>query len=242
MTRRSLRTSALLLAVAAGSMAGGVLASRTSSPAFAQGGPAPASVRIATVDVLAVVERMILSPKYAPAREKLQSERSEELRELSDRMRALETRARDMKPETEEFKTLAAEFQGIEATFQQRQQAAHGELEALNVKDLTDAYRDVFNAAHELARTQGYTHVIATRAGEPVFRSNNAAGVVQEMIARPVLVGVPGDDITQRLVEKLNLQDVQVTPLMPPAAAQPQAPAAQPSTPAPSTPTNPSIP
>lgn len=185
---------------------------------------APAPVRLATLDSLAVVEKLVLSDKYAPARDALALEKNKAMEPLAKTMDDILAKAKLLQNGSPELQTLQQQYQQAERQLEQLGAAAKQELEALNVKQISEAFTTVNESAAALADKLGYTHVIASRTGPTALRSSTVNLAVQEMIARTVIKAPAEDDITQKLIEELGLTAVQV----PVAPAVPQDPAAAP--------------
>ena len=93
-------------------------------------------------------------------------------------------------------------------------------MENYNTKQVGEAYTLVLDAAVKMSDSLGYTHVIASKNGAAAISSRNIPGAVQEMLARPLVKGVAADDLTERLIKDLKLENV-VLPSPNAAAAQP---------------------
>ncbi|MEI7656635.1 MAG: OmpH family outer membrane protein [Phycisphaerae bacterium] len=179
--------------------------------------------RIATVDVLSLVERMISTDQYKSQREAFETEEAKKLQPLAEELKKMQEEAKDLKEESERFKALNKTFLEKNSAFQQRRSEATAQLETFNTRQVGEAYRLILDAATQLADGLGYTHVIASKSGAIALSSKNIPGAVQEMLARPVVKGVAADDLTERLMKSLKLENV--TPPAPAAeSAKPQTP------------------
>jgi Skp family chaperone for outer membrane proteins len=210
------RTSLILALAVGAAVGGGVFMAAASSRAVAQGGVAT-SQRIATVDTLAVVERMVLSDRYKPARDRLTDEKNAGLKVMRDSIASLEARAQGMAPDSPELRALAQQYSQLSESLQSEEQKAVAEQDAFNAQQIAEAYRLVTEAAAKLGNERGYTHVVQTRGGEVPFRSRGVAGTIQEILARNVISSPAGDDLTQTLIEQFGVANVNVD--LPPAAA-----------------------
>jgi hypothetical protein len=178
-----------------------------------------APVRIATVDALSVVERMMFSGSYKSQRDAAASQHNDAINPMVARLREIEAAAKGLAPEAPELKALQEEYGTLNQKAQQQSNSGQQEIERLNLAQITECYRLVLESADVLCAELGYSHLVSTRTGPASFRSNDVQGVLDEMLARPVLRSPTGDDITQRLIEKLKLQDV-VVEVNPPAAGK----------------------
>lgn len=212
----------LTLAIALG------LSANSGTRAVAQNsGAAPTANRIATADVLTVAERIIQGADYRLGRDDLVETLNKPLKEMRDQLQAMQVRYQGLAPNSPERETLQKEFQSLQATYQERDRAAVDQVEKFNTRQVARAYSLVIDAAEKMGTDLGYTHVIATRAGKAEIRSENVPGAVQEMLARPIIKGVPADDLTDRLFKQFKVEAAVATPEPPPPA-----PASAPTTPA----------
>lgn len=217
-----LSRTGLVLVLAAGAAVGsGMFMAAASSRAVAQGAPA-ASQRIATVDTLAVVERLVLSDRYRPARDRLTEEKNAALKVMRESIANIETRAQGLPQDSPELRGLAQQYSQLTESLQSEEQKAVAEQDAFNAQQIAEAYRLVTEAAAKLGAERGYTHVLQTRGGEVTFRSRGVAGTIQEILARNVVSSPAGDDLTQAIIEQFGVANVNVE--MPPAATAPAAP------------------
>jgi len=207
--------------------------------AVAQGPAVSQPVRIATADLLNVVERMFLSDRYRPAREAGVLAANKKLEPMLATRAEIEAQARALTPDSPDRKTLEERYYANEQMLQQAQQAEQNQIEASNTQQLVEAYRVVVERAQAMAREMGYTHVVSTKLDPTGIRSTSVPGAVQEMLGRPVVMADAADDLTERLIKEFSLENVTIgapgapapgTELAPPAAqpAPEAAPAAQP--------------
>ena len=189
-----------------------------------------ADTRIATIDILGITEKMILSEKYLSARNTNTASQNKMLEDLSKGLQDVIARAGATPENTPERRALEQEFNSKQEEVRRAQAQAQAQIEQFNTLQVAECYQAVITAANRLGAELGYTHVISTRTGEPTIRSNNVAGAVQEILARPVVLGPLGDDLTERLTRQLGLENVVAQPV--PAAATPGTAPATPTTPA----------
>jgi hypothetical protein len=195
------------------------LAGRPSSAVAETGAADAVPVRIATVDALSVVERMMFSGPYKSQRDAAAAQHNDAINPMVARLREIEAAAKGLAPDAPELKALQEEYGTLNQKAQQQSNSGQQEIERLNLAQITECYRLVVGAADGLCEELGYSHLVSTRTGAPAFRSSDVQGVLDEMLARPMLRSPAADDITQRLIEKLKLQDV-VVEVSPPAGAK----------------------
>jgi hypothetical protein len=175
-------------------------------------GPArqPAAVRIATADVLGVVERLVMSERYRPAAEAFMNEQNSKLKPLQDELEAMEKRGASLPPGSPELADLGKQYDQKRDEYQRSRQEAFAKIDSFNTDQVREAYRLTLQAVDQLSQQLGYTHVLASRTGSPTIRSDNVNGALQEMLARPVAKSDPADDLTDRLIKQFKLENVKV--------------------------------
>lgn len=209
--------------------AAGTSAILFSQHATAQGTASPApSVRIASVDILDVVERMVLSDKYRPARDAFTQGQRDSIQPMIGELQALAMQGQNVAQGTPEFQALVQQYSAKQQELQQKNEEAQNAIAQFEARQVAEAYGLVTAAATRMAERMGYTHVFATRSDSQI-RSNNVPGVVQEILAHPLVAYPKGDDLTKTLVTELRLEDV-LLPSERPAAVEtaPAAPATPP--------------
>jgi hypothetical protein len=176
------------------------------------------AARIASLDVLAVVERMISNDVYKPQREAYEADQAKKLQPMADELQKIKDEAKDLKEESERFKALNTSFVEKNNAFNKLRSEAGAAVELYNTNQVGEAYRLVIEAATRIADSAGYTHIIASKGGPTTIASRNIPGAVQEILARPLIKGVAADDLTDRLIKELKLENV-VLPTNPTPAA-----------------------
>lgn len=168
--------------------------------AGAAGRVEPASARVATCDVYEVMQSLVESDRYKPARTAGQEKAHKELREIAGQIGTLEQQLKSMDPKDEKALEVFREFNAKKEMFAERQK----ELDEFLGNQFVEAYELVRKAADAVAERDGYTHVLATRGREEKV-SNNMEQVTQQMLSRPVLRAPAADDITERVMNELGV-------------------------------------
>lgn len=184
------------------------------------------TLRVATVDMLKIVEKMVKSDRYAPAREANNKDLTAKLEAMAGDLQALQTQIQSSPQNAPETQAMIQNFQARRQEFDQARNEAANRSDEFNARQIAEAYRLVVEVVDAQAKKAGYTHVLATRSGPPNLKSGNIAGTVQEMLARPVVVGEPANDITKAVMDELKLPDTDdepapITPAAPGSGATP---------------------
>lgn len=189
---------------------------------------ASTSQRIATVDMLVLVERVVLLPKFADAMNAMTNERAKELQQIVDSQAALETQAKDLDQNSDQFKALRDQYLALDSQFKTRQREVQAEIEKLTATQVQQAFTEVLAKVQEAAKQAGYSHVFTSRKADASFRATDFANTLQEVLARNVLLAPQSDDLTESMIDALGVR-----------AIDPMAtPATDASAPASATPTN----
>lgn len=173
--------------------------------------PAPAAaqgVRIATVDTFAVVEKILDKPNLKKAREDLASQWAARADVAERELDQLQERLQNMQPTDPQARQVFERAQQKQAEYQQLAQQRQDELERMNASQLIDAFKQIRGAAQAVSSRLGYTHVLSSRSESRSLTVDDVptlGGVLQELLARPVVVGVPADDITAEVMKELSL-------------------------------------
>lgn len=188
--------------------------------------PAAPTLRIATVDVLGIAEKLITTDKYRSARDTNTTAQNKMLAELENGLKDLQARIKALPNDSKDRDAMMAELEKKGDEYRRARDQAVGQVENFNTLQVAEAYKLVIEAAERLGTQKGYTIVIASRSGTPTIRSDNVAGAVQEMLARPVVKADAADDLTAELQKSMGLDTVAAPPQAP-AGAAPEAPPAK---------------
>lgn len=224
LTERVVVFSGLAIAIGLGLSGQFAGSAAVAGPAETRTPGAAPEFKLATVDALAIIARMLESDQYKQANaahaEKFDTDLRGMLKELED----LRTRALGAAEGSDQRRALESEFVQKNQKFEESRATAQQSVEEFNTSQVAEAYRLVVEAANALAQTGGYTHVIVTRGDQVKIASKSVAGAVQEILARPVIRGVPSDDLTETVIKQFKLENVAL-PGETPAAPAAEAPA-----------------
>ncbi|MBL0922770.1 MAG: OmpH family outer membrane protein [Phycisphaerales bacterium] len=201
-TERFFIYAALALAVVIA--AGGRLAQ---GDALAQDGDAGknADRPIAVCDLVSVVEKLMESDRYRPAREEAQLAAEEKMRPFREAAMAAEAKARNTPQDDPTFPDLIRDLQRMQAEYQQAFQREGAELEKMTVSQISEAYEIARASAEDIAGDLGYDYLIASRDPTKPIEAPDVAGAVRTMLARPVVKSPKDADITEDVLADLKL-------------------------------------
>lgn len=168
-------------------------------------GDAPAPFRVATVDILSLLEDSLQTEAFKPARDQFRGEWEQRMSALQSSIERIEAELRMALPTDPGTRNLQQRYQQSMYEYQNMQQQARFEFDRLSAEQAAEAYNDLHRAADEMARDLGYSHLVATRHAGEITDRNNLATVTQEILARPLIFMPEADDLTARLREKLSI-------------------------------------
>jgi len=197
---RTRASIALLCTVAA--VLGLGLAFRDGNAALAQQNPAPAALRIATVDIYTVVDKLMQSPESKKAQDDLKSKWEPRLEALQNDLRKIDADLQALPQSDPRVQDVMKSGRDKQAEYDKAAQ----DYEALNARQLVDAYTLVRDGANRLATAKGYTHVFVNRPPERPIDTKNLGNTLQEFFARPVIKSPPGDDLTRDVAAELKVE------------------------------------
>ncbi len=169
--------------------------------------PGSQVIRVATVDMFQLIESMIESERYKPARDARDAEIRTKFDALNAELKALETKVQLIPQGTPEFQATMQQGQAKEVERQQYAQQVGRENDAFVASQVREAYGIVHKAANDAAEQLGYTHVFATRLDAANMKGDSLAPIMQEILARPLIRSGEMDDITARVRDDLKLPE-----------------------------------
>jgi len=173
--------------------------------AEASGQPA-AGLRIATFDIFLTVERLMKQPELDKARTDMEANYTARLTALERELQAMQTELRGVQQNSPQAEAIINRGEAKHAEYQRIAQDKVQDLEKINSQQLIQTYNQARVAAAVVAQRKGYSHVVANRGFDKLIEANNVAAALQEFLARPILVGIPADDITADVMTDLKLQ------------------------------------
>lgn len=202
------RTNTSLIAVVFATALATALASRfVASPATAAepSGKDGASQPLAVCDVINVVERLMDSDRYKPARDEAGAASEKAIAEFRDRAQAAEAALRGMDEKAEGYEAARREYQMAGMALQREGQRLAQEMDGLTTKQLMEAYTVVRASADAVAEQLGFAYVIASRPSDKPLDAGDTAAVVRAMLARPIVRAPEGVDITADVKQDLKI-------------------------------------
>lgn len=173
---------------------------------FGAGKADAAEGRIATVNIVELLQDQLATQKYSDEREANRANSVAELQQMEEEMRRINGEL--------QLLTAADQARGqrLYADLQQRQQVYRdvanrrtAEFQALSGRQAAAVYADIHRAASELAKDSGYSHVFVSRPGADIEETESLSAVIQGLLSRPAIMFPQGDDLTDRVRERLSI-------------------------------------
>lgn len=191
---------------AAGLAVGAVGLGAFHTPALAQDTAQPAApTRIATLDVFGIIEKLVQSDRYLPAREANNKEKRDMLDKMVAELEALQQELQTADQTAPDFQPKLQVFEQKRQEFSQAQQTAQADVEKFNTAQLIEAYGLIVDAADKIALERGYSHVVSSRPPRAENKADNLGAGLQEILARGVIRSPLSDDITAAVSAELKL-------------------------------------
>lgn len=169
--------------------------------------PSGQTLRVASADMFLLLEAMVASDRYKPAREARDAEIKTKYDAIMAELKQLETKIQLIPPGTPEYQNTMQQGQAKEVELRQFTQQASREQDAFVASQVREAYGIVHEAVNTVADRLGYTHVFSTRLDATSMKGDSLAPVMQEILARPLVRGASSDDITDKIRVELKLPE-----------------------------------
>ena len=209
MRRPTIRLAALALMIAA------LVTLTHSVRGNTQNAGAPPA-RIATIDLLGLLEDMLQTDAYKPDRDEFRGEWETKISDMQNALAQIEGELRLASPTDPNTRQLQQRYQQTGYQYQQLQRQAGMEFDRFSADQAASAYAMLHEKAAELAAELGYTHLVTSRRSGEIADRGSLATVTQEILARAVILSPDTDDLTETLRDRLSI------PVRPkPESAQP---------------------
>lgn len=201
------RTATVVLAAAlAGAASAAIFSGAASVPASAASGVADPQPKIATVDMLHLLERMLDTEPYESAREAATQVWNDQIQPLADESQSI-VATLQQNPEDAGAQSLYEQYQALQQRINRLSQDAREAIDRTSAEQLADAYRKIHAAVQAVAEEQGIEQVFSSRMHVDALNAQNTNVIVQEVLLRPVLRNQGGEDLTETLRERLGLPE-----------------------------------
>ncbi len=226
------RTTQLVIAAGvAGAVFATVFGQFLGTPAAASNGWTIGEARTGTVDVLALLERMLDMEPYASAREAKMQALNAEIEAIDAQRLAITQQVDPNNTDPAAQQALYEQYQSLTQQINARSQQAGQELDTLSAEQLAAAYTRIHTAVQAVAEAQGIDRVFSSRMQADDLDASNTNVIVQEVLLRPLLRDATGTDLTDLVRVELGIPEIVPEaegPEVPPAEQPGEDPAGQP--------------
>jgi Skp family chaperone for outer membrane proteins len=177
----------------------------TGGYAFAHNTSQAAGIKIATVDIYAIAERIMSAPDLKQAREDLATSWQAKADALSKELKEMDNDLAVLPQNDPKVQDLLKKAQNKQQDYQKLQQDRQVELERINSAQLIDAFNKIRAAVDSVAGKLEYTHVFSNREFDRQITTVTLSQTLQELLARPVIKGNPADDITKAVMAEMRI-------------------------------------
>jgi Skp family chaperone for outer membrane proteins len=162
--------------------------------------------KIGTVDVYVAIEKIMAKDDMKKAREDTSALWQSKAQAIEKEMKQLEDTFKVLPKDNPQLDDLTKQAQAKQAEYQKVAQERQQDLERLNASQLIESYKRVREATNAVAQRLGYTHVFCNRSFDRPMETVTVATTLQELLARPLVVGIAADDITKPVLGELKLE------------------------------------
>lgn len=165
---------------------------------------APEPAKIATIDILALIDKALMSERYYPARSAKATELNAALEPAGKELMEAEFPLQTTPRESPDWQAKYEAWVPKKQAYDRLQNKLTADFDQFNTSQAVEAYRLVAEAAEAYAKANGYTHVISTRNTREL-KSTQSAGVVTEVNSRPIVFGPAAHDISDLIAKELGI-------------------------------------
>jgi len=166
-----------------------------------------ADQRIATADVLTLVEELLRTDSYAQPRIEREAELVQQMQGMQTELQMMSQQLQSFQPGDPQGQQLYSNLQAKQFEAQQFQQTSLEEFQRLGAEQAKEVYATVRAATARVAERENFSNVIATRSNAEMDGADTLTAVTQEILARPMAFGADRDDLTAQIRAELGMPD-----------------------------------
>lgn len=174
------------------------------APAAPPAPPAPAI--IATCDVYDLIEKLVISDRYEPARQGEEARIRDRLKLIEDELLAMEEALKNADPADPAAQLKAGDFQKRRNDYSLLRGQAQQDFTDFVASQYIHAYDEVRKAVAKVAAELGCTHVISSRSDERTITATDPERLVEAFLGRPMVFAPTGTDISEAVREELKIK------------------------------------
>lgn len=167
---------------------------------------APSPAIIATCDVYDLIEKMVISDRYEPARRGEEARIRDRLNLIEDELLAMEEALKNADPADPAAQAKAAVYQKRRNDYSLLRGQAQQDFTDFVASQYIHAYDEVRKAVAKVAAELGYTHVISSRSDERTITATDPERLVEAFLGRPMVFAPKGTDISNLVGDELGIK------------------------------------
>jgi len=165
-----------------------------------------ADPRIAVVAATRLLNDLMESDRFKPARDEMETTLRNEISEIVEKGKSLEEHLKTLDQSSDEAKEVKQQLMGLQNALGRKQQEIGVRYEKFLGEQTLEAYKLVRESAIGIAEDHGFTYLIASQSPDDEMPVGPVAGMVNDILGRPVLMTPKGADITDEVREDLKLE------------------------------------
>jgi Skp family chaperone for outer membrane proteins len=162
---------------------------------------------IAVVDVVQLLEDALQTEEYNAPREQLRTSLISQIETAQQQLVDLQSELQLTPQSDPRFAQMVNDFQSKQGALQQLSQSAAVQFDQLAATQAAEVYQKIHTAAGEIGAAEGYAYVVASRVPSQFTNAQNLANVTQQIIARPIIHGGAGRDLTAKVRAALGVPE-----------------------------------
>ncbi len=174
--------------------------------AIARTPSAAAGLKIGTIDIYAVAEKMMSAADLKKIREDISNSYQFKADVINKELKDIDSQLSVMPQNDPKVQDLLKVAQNRQQEIQKIVQDRQIELEKINSQQLIDAYLKIRVAVEAVATKMEYSHVFASREYDRQITTLTLSQTLQELLARPLVKSAQVDDLTKAVTAELKLE------------------------------------
>lgn len=163
------------------------------------------SPRIAVVASIRLMNDLMDSDRFKPARIDQEAALEAEMAPIVDQGRALEETLRGLDQDSDEARKIKQQLMGLQGALGRKQQEIGIRFEKFIAEQSRDAYLLVRESAIAVSEKRGFTYLLASQHVDDEITVGPVAGLLNDILGRAVMHAPEAADITEEVRADLKL-------------------------------------
>jgi Skp family chaperone for outer membrane proteins len=163
--------------------------------------------RIAVCSSMKIVDDLMETDRFKPARVEVEEQAREELlKPIVDTLKEIEEEAKGLNENDPKLRELGEKHRGLQRQAQQASQEVARRVEMKVAEQLIECYQLVRASAVAVAEDKGFNYVLSSTDSEAPLKTEPVMKLVRDFLARPVIMAPKEVDITDDVRTDLKLE------------------------------------